>query len=785
MSNSRYDCIGESVEKIDAASLVSARDRFTDDFELKDPLYGVFLYSDIPHGEIEEIDASEAKEVPGVRLILDYRNTPSTLFTTAGQGFPEPSPYDSRLFDRRVRFVGDRVALVAAETEDAARLAVRKIRVKYREFPAVFDYERAMDPDTPRLHTDDEHPAIPVAYLPDKNIAAQLDIGFGDVEKGFKEADFIVDNTYRVHYGSHCAMEPHSALCYFDSRGRFVIVSTTQVPFHVRRIVSRVLEIPLGKIRVIKPRIGGGFGGKQEILLEPYVALISLRTGRSAKITLSRKEVFVSGRTRHPMRVRMKMGVKRDGTITALFMDALMNNGAYGSHGLTVLSNTGSKVLPLFNKIENVRFSGKTVYTNLPVGGAYRGYGATQGYFAFNQQLDIISRKLGVDMPEYCKKWHIKAGETSGIFKALGEGKEGVSQIIKSCRLSECIDVGVEKIGWKDRRGKHLKTKDGWAVGVGMSISMQGSGIPLIDMASAYMKMNEDGSFNLFSGATEIGQGSDTVLSQIAAETLKVPVDKIIILSSDTDVTPFDTGAYASSTTYVSGTAVLRCAENMKREIIEVASLMLGIGKDQLSLEGGSVVSRDGKSVTYSDICNYAMYEANQRQIQAYASAVMPESPPPFIAQFAEVAVDPETGRVKPLKFVSVVDCGNVLNPKLAKGQIDGAVVNGISYALTEEYIFDSHGRMVNSSFGNYKIFTAPDIPEIETLFVDSYEETGPYGAKSVGEIGINGPAPAIANAIFDAVGVRMYKTPFTPERVYKKIVEVGGNSEGSEGGGE
>ncbi len=776
MDSVKFSYVGKPIKKIDAVSLVSARENFTDDFELKDPLYGVFLYSNIAHGEIEEIDTSEAESISGVRLILDYRNTPSTLFTTAGQGFPEPSPYDNRLFDKRVRYVGDKVALVVAETEDAARLAVKKIRVKYRELPYTFDSEAATDPDAPTIHVDDEHPAIPVAYIPEKNIAAQLDIGFGDVEKGFKEADFIVDNTYRVHYASHCAMEPHSALSYMDSRGRLVIVSTTQVPFHVRRIVSMILGIPLGRIRVIKPRIGGGFGGKQEILLEPYVALVTLRTKRSARITLSRREVFISARTRHPMRVRMKMGVKNNGSITALFMDALMNNGAYGSHGLTVLSNTGSKVLPLFNKIENVRFSGKTVYTNLPVGGAYRGYGATQGYFAFNQQIDIITRKLGLDMPEYCKKWHIRAGETSKIFEALGEGKEGVSQVIKSCKLDECIDIGVDRIEWNKKRNKHLKTKEGWVIGVGMAISMQGSGIPLIDMASAYIKMNEDGSFNLFVGATEIGQGSDTVLSQIVAESLKVPVDKIIILSSDTDLTPFDTGAYASSTTYVSGSAVLRCAENVKKQIIEVASLMLDIDRDELFLRDGSVFSKSGKSVTYSDICNYAMYQANQRQIQGYASAVMSESPPPFVAQFAEVAVDPETGGVKPLKFVSAVDCGNVLNPKLAKGQVEGAVVNGISYALTEEYIFDSHGRMINPSFGNYKIFTVPDIPEVETIFVDSYEETGPYGAKSVGEIGINGPAPAIANAIFDAVGVRMYETPFTPERVYRRMMEVKGN---------
>ena len=768
---SKFTNVGKSYQKLDAMALATGREKFTDDFYIDNPLYGALLYSPIPHGEIVNIDISSALKVEGVVKIYHYENTKNKLFTTAGQGYPEPSPYDTRLFDKKVRYVGDRVALVAAETPDAAKEAIKKIDVKYKELNALFDPEKAMEPDAPKIHTDDEYAKIPVPYLPEKNIAALIETGFGDVEKGFKEADLIEENTYKIHYASHCATEPHSVAVYFDERGRLVIISTTQVPFHTRRIVSDVLDIPLRMIRVIKPRIGGGFGGKQEIILEPLAALAAWDTGQNVKITLSREEVFVSTRTRHPMRIRLKTGFKKDGRITALSMDALMNNGAYGSHSLTVLSNTGSKVLPLFNKIENLSFSGKTVYTNLPVGGAYRGYGATQGYFALNQQIDIIARKTGQDLLEYCKKWHIREGETSKVFEALGEGKEGVSQIVKSCKLDACIDSGAEEIGWYKKHGKKIKTKEGWIKGVGISIAMQGSGIPLIDMGSASMKMNEDGSFNLFIGATDIGTGSDTILGQIASEVLNVPPEKVLVLSSDTDLTPFDVGAYASSTTYVSGTAVKRCAENVLAQILDTAAEMLETEKSRLKTESESVVSlKNGKSLSYSEISLYSLYEKNQFQIQASASSVMPESPPPFIAQFVEVAVDAETGKIKPLKFVSAVDCGQPINPVLAEGQVEGAVVNGLSYALTEQYIFNDRGKMTNPNFGNYKVYTAADIPEIKTIIVDSYEPTGPFGAKSVGEIAINGPAPAIANAVFDAVGVRLYETPFTPEKVWREM---------------
>jgi CO/xanthine dehydrogenase Mo-binding subunit len=710
----------------------------------------------------------------GVVDVFHSGNSPSDLYTTAGQGYPEPSPYDTALFNKSVRYVGDIVGAVLAESPAAAREAAGAVRVEYRQLEPLFDPEKSMDPGVPCLHGDGAFAPLPVPYRPEENVAGEVLFSFGDVEKGFAEADFVEEETYRTHYTNHCAMEPHAATATFDEKGRLVIYSSTQVPFHARRTVSRVTGIPAHMIRVVKPRIGGGFGSKQEIILEPYVALAAWKYKRSVKAELSRHEVFTTARTRHPMRVRIKTGVKKDGTIAALEMNDIMNTGAYGAHALTVLSNAGSKVLPMFNKIPNVSFTGRAVYTTLPVGGAYRGYGATQGYFAFNQHVDSICRKLGLDFVDYVKKWHIREGETSEVFKAIGEGTEGVSQIIKSCKLSECLDRGAEEIGWSRLRGKRI-TSGSWVKGVGAAVSMQGSGIPKVDMGSASMKMNDDGSFNLYVGATDIGTGSDTILSQIAAETLKVPVEMILILSTDTDLTPFDTGAYASSTTYVSGQAVLRCAGKIRDQILSAAAVLMGAPADSLSLgDGGVVVNRkSGEEAPFSKIACFAMYSHDQFQIQAGASYTGDESPAPFMAHFAEVDVDLETGKVRLVKFVSAGDCGRPINPVLAEGQIEGATMNGISYALTEQYLFDPRGKMTNSSFWDYKIFGTLDMPEMKTILAESDEPTGPYGAKSISEIGINGPAPAIANAIFDATGRRIYDLPLTPEKVLAAIKGV------------
>ena len=764
-----FAVVGKGERKVDGKALVTGKPVFVADVRLPNTLHVQILGSPHAHARIVSIDASEAEAMPGVACVLTHENTPPIRHTTAGQGYPEPSPYDARMFEDKVRFVGDRVAAVAAETEEIARTALKAIRVEYEELEPVLSLDEALRDGAPVIHDEEDSTGI---YDAGRNIVADVDIDVGDVSEGFDASDVIVEATCETQYAQHAPIEPHVVYSHLDNDGRLVLRTSTQVPFHARRIVAQVLEIPIRDVRVIKPRIGGGFGTKQEVLLEDVAGLVTLRTGRPALLRLTRKEEFVASRTRHPMRVRVKLGAGVDGVLRAVEMEAISNTGAYGAHGLTVLANTGSKTLPLYNKAPNAHFYGQAVYTNLPVAGAYRGYGATQGYFPLETAMDELAERLGIDPVELRRRNHIRVGETSPIFEKLGEGREGVEQSIKSCELERCLQIGAERIGWAEKRGK--KHRDGpWVRGVGMSVMMQGSGIPMIDMAAATIKMNEDGSFNLLVGATDLGTGSDTILAQIAAEVLGVPLHGILVTSSDTDLTPFDVGAYASSTTYVSGTAVQRAAEKVRGQILEVASAVLGAEAEDLRLADGSVVAPDGERVSLADVCLRAMYESDQFQIAATASCVPAESPPPFLANFAEVAVDTETGRVEVLHYVAAVDCGTAINPILAEGQMEGAIVNGIGYALTEEILISSRGRVRNPSLFGYKIPGALDVPKLEVVLVESYEPTGPMGAKSVGEVGINGPIPTIANAIYDAVGVRLRETPFTPERVLAAMREA------------
>jgi len=761
-----FAVVGQSVRKVDGVGLVKGNPKFVADVDLSKALHVRILGSPHAHARIVRIDTSAAAQIPGVVAILTHENTPSTRHTTAGQGYPEPSPYDVRMFDTKVRFVGDRVAAVAAETEEAAEEALRAIRVVYEELPAVLSIDEARAEGAPVIHDETDATGI---YEAARNIVADVDIDVGDVGRGFTESDVVVEATCETQYAQHTPIETHVVHSYLDSDDRLVLRTSTQVPFHVRRIVAQTLGIPIQQIRVIKPRVGGGFGTKQEVLLEDIAGWVTLRTGRAAFLCLSRSEEFIAARTRHPMRVRVKLGARRDGVLHAIEMEATSNTGAYGAHGLTVLANTGSKTLPLYNKAENAHFYGQAVYTNLPVSGAYRGYGATQGYFPLETAMDELAERLGLDPIELRRRNHIRVGETSPIFEKLGEGREGVSQTVKSCELERCISIGAERIGWREKRG--TRRREGpWVHGVGMSIMMQGSGIPQIDMAAATIKMNEDGSFNLLIGATDIGTGSDTILAQIAAEVLGVPASRMIVTSSDTDLTPFDVGAYASSTTYVSGMAVQRAAEKVRDQILSVASPMLKTPALSLRLVGEHVVGPAGEGTSLADVCRRAMYSSDQFQIAATASCVPSESPPPFLANFAEVAVDVETGRVKVVQYVAAVDCGVAINPLMAEGQMEGAIVNGIGYALSEEMLLSSTGRVRNPSLFDYKIPGALDIPDLDVILVESYEPTGPMGAKSVGEIGINGPIPTIANAIYDAVGIRLRRTPFTPERVLEAL---------------
>lgn len=762
VQNTRFTAVGKNARKIDGYGLVTGKPMFVTDIDLPRTLHVKILPSPHAHARILEIDTSKAEAIAGVTCVLTHKNTPSRRYTTAGQGYPEPSPYDSRMFDDKVRFVGDRVAAVAAETEAIALEALKAIAVRYEVLPPVLSIDEALCPGAPVIHEEEDATGI---YDASRNIVADVDIDAGDVVRGFAESDVIVEMTCETQYAQHTPIEPHVVLSYLDENRRLVLRSSTQVPFHVRRIIAYVLDLPIHQIRVIKPRIGGGFGAKQEVLIEDLAGLVTLRTGRPALLELTRHEEFVSSRVRHPMRVRVKLGAKNDGTLHAIEMEAISNTGAYGSHGLTVLSNTGSKTLPLYNKAENVHFFGKAVYTNLPVAGAYRGYGATQGYFPLEMAIDELAERLNIDPLELRRKNHIRCGETSPIFEKLGEGREGVAFTVKSCELPRAIEIGAEKIGWVEKRGK--RTREGaWVHGIGMSIHMQGSGIPRIDMAAATIKMNEDGSFNLLVGATDLGTGSDTILGQITAEVLGVPSEKVLVISSDTDITPFDTGAYASSTTYVSGTAVERAAKEVREQVLSVAAKMLGAEQANLTISDERVVAPEGENVTLAEVCQYAMYQVDQFQIGATSSCVPEESPPPFMASFAEVAVDTETGVIKVLKYIVAIDCGTALNPQMAEGQVEGSIANGIGYALTEEMRISSKGRVRNPTLFDYKILGSLDMPPFEVILVDSYEPTGPMGAKSVAEIGINGPIPTIANAVYDAVGVRLTKTPFTPEKV-------------------
>jgi len=764
-----FRVVGTNATKVDGLSLVTGRPKFVADIDLADTLIVRLLTSPHAHARITAIDTSAAEALPGVACVLAHTNTPTTRFTTAGQGYPEPSPYDTRLFDSKVRFVGDFVAAVAAESQEVAERAVRALHVSYEQLPAALSIDDALADGAPVIHDEPDAQGI---YDALHNVAANVDIDVGDAASAFDACPVVVETTCETPYAQHTPIETHLVHSALDGDGRLVLRSSTQVPFHARRIVARTLGLPLHRIRVIKPRVGGGFGTKQEILLESIAGLVTLRTGRPALLQLTRHEEFVSSRTRHPMRVRVKAGAEKDGTLRALEMEALSNTGAYGSHALTVLSNTGSKTLPLYNKASDVHFYGVAVYTNLPVAGAYRGYGATQGYFPLETAMDQLAERVGLDPITVREKNHIRSGESSPIFEKLGEGREGVAFSIRSCELPRCIEIGRQRIAWDERRGRRNR-EGNWVHGLGMSIHMQGSGIPQIDMGAATVRMNEDGSCQLLVGATDIGTGSDTILSQIAAEVLGIPPSHVVVTSSDTDTTPFDVGAYASSTTYVSGMAVQRAAEKVRGQILDVAAGALQVDREALSLEDGRVVAPDGRSASLAELCSRATHVVDQFQIEATASCVPEESPPPFLASFAEVAVDTETGFVKVVKYVAAVDCGVPINPKMAEGQVEGAIVNGIGYALTERMLFSSRGRVRNPSLFDYKIPCAADVPEVDVVLVDSYEPTGPMGAKSVGEIAINAPIPTIANAIYDAVGVRLTATPFTPERVLAAMREA------------
>jgi putative selenate reductase molybdopterin-binding subunit len=766
-----HSVVGQNVRKVDGVKLVTGRPAFTDDIHLPGLLIGKILPSPHAHARIKRIDTTKAKALPGVHAVLTYKDVPRVPHTTAGQAWPEPSPYDTYLLDNKVRFVGDRVAAVAAESRAIAENALRLIEVEYDVLPAVLGIEEAMAPGAPVIHDEPDSTKI---YDRSRNIAGYILREIGNVEEGFRESDLIIEREFRTGRQQHCPIEPHITIAWLDPDNRLVIRSSTQVPYHARRQVAMILQIPVSRVHVIKPRIGGGFGGKQEMLLEDITAALAMATRRPVKIEFTREEEFYMARSRHPQILRMKMGVKRDGTILASQLTVAATTGAYGSHSTTVQGNTGSKVLPLY-RAPHMRFECHVVYTNAPVAGAFRGYGCPQGFFAQETIVDEIANELGVDPIALRRQNMIRLGDTDRLSAKLGEGREGLPRLIRSCGLPECLERGAAAIEWERKRAgipapaPHLKR------GVGMAATMQGSGIAGVDWASALLKMNEDGSFFLQVGASDVGAGADTVLAQIAAETLGVSLDKIFITSGDTDITPFDVGAYASSTTIISGGAVKKAAEKVRAQVLEVAARMLDAPIDKLTWGGNQVstICECRKSVTMTDIALQSMYK-DKHQIMDGASHFNTDSPPPFCTTFAEVEVDTETGQIRVLHLVTAVDPGTAINPMQAEGQVEGAVTQGLGYALTEELLLDEAGRPLNANFLDYKMFTAKDMPRLTTILVETEERLGPYGAKSISEVPINGPAPAIANAVYHAIGVRFRKLPIRPEDVLRELLGAG-----------
>jgi putative selenate reductase molybdopterin-binding subunit len=771
MNTQDYRIVHQSLPKVDGINLVTGTAKYTDDFTMPGILSAKVLTSPHPHARILQMNTTKAKALPGVHAVLTYQDVKPIRHTTAGQSYPEPSPYDRVILDNKVRFVGDRVAVVVAESLKIAEAALHLIEVEYEILPAVFDMEEAMQPGAPVIHDEENATGI---YEASRNIAAYKAFDIGNVDQGFHEADIIIENTYKTQRAQHCSLETHGSLAYLDENGRLVVISSTQVPFHIQRQLGYILDMPMSRIRVIKPRIGGGFGNKQGMFLEDLVAVLTLRTRRPVKLFFDRDEEFIGGYSRHPQIVRLKTGAKKDGTIIAQEMHVIGNTGAYGDHAPTVQECTGRKVLPLY-PAPHVRFEYYAVYTNLPVSGAFRGYGAPQGFFALERQMDELARQLNMDPLELRQKNRIREGEIDQIAKACGDKEE---RIILSCGLGECLERGAAAIGWRERHQQPRASiqpsqSSRMKRGLGMACAMQGSGIAGVDWGSATIKLNEDGTFTLYVGATDLGTGADTVLTQIAAETLGVDLNDVAIVASDTDVTPFDVGAYASSTTYVSGGAVKQAAEQVRTDILRVAAKMKGAQSSLCTPPQRLLCAPDGASVSLLDVAVYAM-ETEKRQIMATASHTSHTSPPPFTAQFVEVEVDTETGRLQIVKLVAAVDCGVAINPTLAEGQVEGAVTQGLGFALCEEMMFDENGRLYNPNFADYKLFNALDMPQLETILVPTHEPTGPYGAKSIAEVPINCPAPAIANAVYDAIGVRITELPITAEKVLAAIKKQG-----------
>lgn len=752
----RMKYVNQPIRKKDAMALVTGKPVYTDDIAPKDCLVVKVLRSPHAHAEILEIKKDIAEKLPGIVCVLTYEDVPQKRFTMAGQTYPEPSPYDRLILDKRVRFVGDAVAIVAGETEKAVDQAMKVIKVKYDVLEPVLDFHEAKD-NPILVHPEDNWQALcPVGADNKRNLCASGLEEHGDVDKVIAESDMVVENTYHTKAVQQTMMETFRTYTQMDTYGRLNIISSTQVPFHVRRILSNALDIPKSKIRVIKPRIGGGFGAKQTVVAEVYPAIVTLKTGRPAKIIYTREESLIASSPRHEMEIKVRIGANKDGHIRGIEVKTLSNTGAFGEHGPTTVGLSGHKSIPLYSKAEAFRFQYDVVYTNKMSAGAYRGYGATQGIFAVESAINELAVKLNMD-PVALREMNLtREGDVMHAY---------YGETANSCTLDRCLERTAEMIGWKEKYPRRVMP-DGKIRGVGIAMAMQGSGISSVDTGSVSIKINDDGFYALTIGASDMGTGCDTILSQMAADCLDCSVDDIIVYGVDTDVSPYDSGSYASSTTYVTGMATVKACQTLVDKMKAYGAEKLGCSVDDVEFDGEKVYSlKDGSSISRKDIGNAIMC-AGENALFATEAHSSPVSPPPFMAGAVEVEVDPETGSVKLIDYAAVVDCGTVVNPNLARVQVEGGLVQGIGMALHENITYNEKGELAENSLMQYKIPTRMDMGKLRVEFDSSYEPTGPFGAKSIGEIVINTPAPAIAQAIYNATGLRFTELPITPEKI-------------------
>lgn len=753
--------VNKPVPKTDAMSLVTGKPVYTDDLAPSDCLIVKILRSPHANAWVEEIKTEAAKKIEGIACVLTYEDVSHKRFTLAGQTAPEISPWDRYIIDKHVRFVGDPVAIVAGETEEAVDKALKRIKVKYRVEEAVLDIHTAKDNPILVHPEDDWYMPIPAGGDNKRNLCSSNVEEVGDVDAMLEKCAYTVDQVYHTKANQQTMMETFRTYCYMDHFQRLTVVSSTQIPFHIRRIVGNALNIPSSKVRVIKPRIGGGFGAKQSSVSEVFPALVTWVTGRPSKIVFSRKESMIASSPRHEMEVHIRMGADENGIVKAIDLYTLSNTGAYGEHGPTTVGLSGHKSIALYRHTEAYRFAYDVVYTNMQAAGAYRGYGATQGIFAVESAADELAHKMGMDPVKFRELNMPMEGEALPGYPDV--------PINGSCTMDKCLARAKEMIGW-DEKYPFRDMGNGKVRGVGIAMAMQGSSIAGIDVGGADIKLNEDGSYTLALGCSDMGTGCDTILAQMAADCLDTDMKNIVVFSVDTDISPYDSGSYASSTTYATGNAVIQACGELRKRIHAFGAQMLGVSAEDSDFDGEKVRTEDGKEVTLQQIAGKATCGVCS-ELQVVKEYSSPISPPPFMVGAAEVEVDKETGQIDVIDYVGVIDCGTPINPNLARVQAEGGIGQGIGMVLYEDVQYTDKGKIRNNSFMQYKIANRMDIPKVRIEFESSYEKTGPFGAKSIGELVIDTPCPAIANAVYNATGVRVRELPITPEKVAMGIL--------------